>query len=101
MTTDTTEMGLESLIVAAFINEAGYVEGSPNDYDRDHAVDLVKLLFIFGGNPNPYRLQILALKISGVIPDCVHKRFESATVGDSSNDLRNIRRVSSCLGFKH
>jgi type I restriction enzyme R subunit len=63
-TTDTTEKGLESLIVAALTGHssqatvqvgavheesasyggAGYVEGDPADYDRDHAVDLVKLL---------------------------------------------------------
>src|SRR5919106_6071650 len=63
-TTDTTEKGLESLIVAALIGHsdqaplqlgavheesasyggAGYVEGDPADYDRDHAVDLAKLL---------------------------------------------------------
>ena len=65
MTTDTTEKGLEALIVAAMTGQAGdgapvmggevrdpqtpyggagYVEGDPADYDREHAVDLVKLL---------------------------------------------------------
>jgi type I restriction enzyme R subunit len=63
MTTDTSEKGLESLIVAALIGQAGqsagqpgviregpepyvaggYVLGDPADYDRDHAVDLAKL----------------------------------------------------------
>ena len=62
-TTDTTEKGLESLIVAALTGQAsretvdgvvqdapasyapaGYVEGNPADYDRGHAVDLIKLL---------------------------------------------------------
>ncbi|MGH8055639.1 MAG: type I restriction endonuclease, partial [Candidatus Entotheonellia bacterium] len=62
--TDTTEKGLESLIVAALTGYtgevalpagvmseetapyggAGYVQGDPADYDRDHAVDLAKLL---------------------------------------------------------
>jgi type I restriction enzyme R subunit len=62
--TDTTEKGLESLIVAALTGHigeaapqadvvpeptapyggAGYVEGDPADYDRNHAVDLAKLL---------------------------------------------------------
>lgn len=63
---DTSERGLESLIVSALtgrtprvqssaggevVGEAavsygggGYVEGDPRDYDRDHAVDLDKLL---------------------------------------------------------
>jgi len=64
MTTDTSEHGLESLIVASLTGRsvdkrpgewvardvtmpyggAGYVEGDPADYDRDHAVDLAKLL---------------------------------------------------------
>ena len=63
-TTDTSEKGLESLIVTALTGHrddstltgggvhdpgalyggAGYVLGDPRDYDRDHAVDLVKLL---------------------------------------------------------
>ena len=42
--TDTTEKGLESLIVASLVQEAGYVQGDPKDYDREHAVDLAKLL---------------------------------------------------------
>lgn len=63
-TTDTTEKGLETLIVESLTRKNDiphqpppsvhykpsiygsltYVEGSPKDYDRDYAVDLVKLL---------------------------------------------------------
>lgn len=62
-TTDTSEAGLEALIVRNLVGVdsntptegmtrehpviyagAGYVEGDPGDYDRDHAVDLAKLL---------------------------------------------------------
>lgn len=64
-TTDTSEKGLETLIVESLTRRSGstpsqtlpsvhykpaiygslpYVEGSPKDYDRDHAVDPVKLL---------------------------------------------------------
>ena len=42
--TDTSEKGLESLIVASLVNEAGYIQGDAADYDREHAVDLAKLL---------------------------------------------------------
>ncbi len=42
--TDTFEKGLEALIVATFVEKAGYVSGDPHHYDRDHAVDLAKLL---------------------------------------------------------
>ena len=64
MTTDTSEKGLESLIVAALVGHvgdggagtggaketgiayggAGYVQGDAKDYDRSHAIDLDKFL---------------------------------------------------------
>ena len=60
MTTDTSELGLERLIVAAMTGVAPaagggvaetpvtygdwhWVEGNPHDYDRGHAIDLVQL----------------------------------------------------------
>lgn len=43
-TTDTSEKGLETLIVESLVHEAGYEQGQPADFDRDHAVDLAKLL---------------------------------------------------------
>jgi type I restriction enzyme R subunit len=42
-TTDTSEKGLESLIVESLVHEADYQQGQSEDFDRDHAVDLVKL----------------------------------------------------------
>lgn len=42
--TDTTEKGLETLIVFSLIHDAKYEQGDPKDYDRDHAIDLEKLL---------------------------------------------------------
>jgi len=42
--TDVSEKGLEFLIVASLVQEAGYVQGDSKDYDHDHAVDLSKLL---------------------------------------------------------
>src|ERR1700691_356433 len=52
-TTDTTEKGLESLIVNSLCSgESGYVHGDPKDYDRDHAVDLAKLIsFLIATQP--------------------------------------------------
>lgn len=44
MPTDISEKGLEALIVASLIEEAGYKAGAPNDYDREHAVDTAKLM---------------------------------------------------------
>ncbi|MEN6426182.1 MAG: type I restriction endonuclease subunit R [Phycisphaerales bacterium] len=43
-TTDTSEKRLESLIIESLVDEAGYQQGRNEDYDRDHAVDLAKLL---------------------------------------------------------
>ena len=40
---DTSEKGLETLIVNSLIGDAGYVAGSSKDFDRDHGVDLAKL----------------------------------------------------------
>ena len=44
MTTDTSEKGLESLIVEALVSDGKYQLGIASDYDRDHALDLQKLL---------------------------------------------------------
>jgi type I restriction enzyme R subunit len=53
--TDTTEKGLESLIVASLVEQAGYVQGDPQDYDREHAVDLAKLRqFLAATQPHAY-----------------------------------------------
>lgn len=42
-TTDTSEKGLEALIVESLVTTAGYAQGKPENYDRDHAVDLSQL----------------------------------------------------------
>ena len=53
--TDTSEKGLESIIVASLVEDAGYVQGDPQDYDREHAVDLAKLLqFLAATQPDTY-----------------------------------------------
>jgi type I restriction enzyme R subunit len=53
--TDTSEKGLESIIVASLVEEAGYVQSDPQDYDREHAVDLAKLLqFLAATQPDSY-----------------------------------------------
>ncbi|MDO3376542.1 type I restriction endonuclease subunit R [Geoalkalibacter halelectricus] len=53
--TDTSEKGLESIIVASLVDEAGYVQGDPQDYDREHAIDLAKLLqFLAASQPDTY-----------------------------------------------
>src|SRR4051794_10266187 len=41
--TDTTEKGLEALIVHSLTSQTKYLQGDPKDYDREHAVDLNKL----------------------------------------------------------
>ena len=43
-TTDTSEKGLESLIVDSLVNDSGYTLGNPNDYDQEYAVDYIQLV---------------------------------------------------------
>ncbi|NJL58862.1 MAG: type I restriction endonuclease subunit R [Desulfobacteraceae bacterium] len=55
MHTDMSEKGLESLIVNSLIAEAGYAPGNPEDYDREHALDLAKLIgFVRITQPEAY-----------------------------------------------
>ena len=42
MKTDTSERGLEALIVA-HMTSSGWIAGNPAEYDRAYAVDLVQL----------------------------------------------------------
>jgi type I restriction enzyme R subunit len=62
--TDTSEKGLESIIVASLVEEAGYVQGDPKDYDREHAVDLTKLL-LFLSATQPDTLENLSIDQEG------------------------------------
>lgn len=58
--TDTSEKGLETLIVESLAGEAGYVQGSDDDYTRDHVVDLAKLR-AFIDAPKPQVTETLML----------------------------------------
>ena len=80
--TDTSEKGLESLIVAALVGRsaitaagdaadvvtpfggASYVQGDPKDYDRDHAVDLVQLISFLRAT-QPKVIEQLSLEAPG------------------------------------
>jgi type I restriction enzyme R subunit len=45
MRTDTSEKGLESIIVAHLTStDCGWIKGDPNDYNREYAVDLKQLI---------------------------------------------------------
>ncbi len=63
-TTDTSEKGLETLIVESLVNEAWYVQGKNSDYDRDHAVDLAQLTAFIGAT-QPESAEALELGIDG------------------------------------
>ena len=53
--TDTSEKGLELIIVSSIVTEAGYVQGINTDYDRDHAIDIAKLTaFIKESQPKAF-----------------------------------------------
>lgn len=63
-TTDTSEKGLETLIVQSLVEEAGYTEGHKSDFDRDHALDLDKLLAFLNAT-QPEEVQTLGLNTEG------------------------------------
>ena len=41
---DASEKDLESTIVASLVEDAGYIQGDPQDHNRERAADLAKLL---------------------------------------------------------
>jgi type I restriction enzyme, R subunit len=62
--TDTSEKGLESLICKSLICDARYEAGRPEDFDRDHAVDLAKLLAFLRAT-QPDALATLGIEAEG------------------------------------
>ncbi|RLC25841.1 MAG: type I restriction endonuclease subunit R [Deltaproteobacteria bacterium] len=62
--TDTSEKGLESIIVDSLVKEADYVQGNSKDYDREHAVDLTKLLQFLSAT-QPETLESLGIDQEG------------------------------------
>ncbi|MCF6156836.1 MAG: type I restriction endonuclease subunit R [Candidatus Brocadia sp.] len=63
-TTDTSEKGLETIIVESLVSESGYQRGTNEDYDREHAIDLVKLL-AFLKDTQPKAIEALGLEVDG------------------------------------
>ena len=61
MIADTSETGLEALIVRSLIDDRGYTVGNPKDYDRDHAVDMAKL-FAFLNATQPEVVETLGIE---------------------------------------
>ncbi len=62
--TDTTEKGLEALIVRSLIDEASYLPGDPADYDREHGVDLAHLIAFLRAT-QPETLDKLGIEVAG------------------------------------
>ncbi len=60
MSTDTTEKGLETLIVADLTDESLWTAGKPEDYDREYAIDLAQLN-AFLADTQPKALEALQL----------------------------------------
>lgn len=64
VTTDTTEKGLEALIVRDLV-AIGYVQGKSTDYNRDVAVDLQQLMTFLQAT-QPKRVEALDLAVEGI-----------------------------------
>ena len=61
---DTSEKGLEAIIVASLTAEAGYVQGDAKHFDREHAIDWPKLLQ-FLSTTQPKAVEQLELSVDG------------------------------------
>ena len=108
MSTDTSEKGLEALIVRSLIAETGYAAGDPKDYDRDHAVDASKLLAFLDatqpdvvgtlgiGEAGPKRFQFLS-RVQGV-HCCMEQIFVTAGHGFIPKIVNLLFRQSSGFG---
>ena len=68
--TDTSEKGLEDLIVRSLVEEAGYEQGSNADYDRARALDTAKL-FRFLEETQPEELA----KVGADAPGSAREKF--------------------------
>jgi type I restriction enzyme R subunit len=64
-TTDTSEKGLEALIVRDLCIGGSYVQGNPCDYNRDVAVDVVQLLTFLQAT-QPKAVETLELANEGI-----------------------------------
>ena len=64
-TTDTSEKGLEALIVRDLCTSGGYVQGHPTDYNRDVAVDVVQWLSFLKAT-QPKAVETLELASEGI-----------------------------------
>lgn len=65
MATDTSEKGLEALIVRDLCASGGYVQGLPTNYNRDVAVDVVQLLAFLQAT-QPTIVTELELAVEGI-----------------------------------
>jgi type I restriction enzyme R subunit len=91
--TDTSEKGLETLIVESFVNDAGYAQGSNDDYSREHVIDLTRLQ-MYLKNTQPEKAEALALD-----QDCP-KRTKFLHRLDAEIAKRGVIDVL-CKGIKH
>ena len=75
--TDTTEKGLEDLVVLSLVEEAGYEQGANADYDRVRAVDTEKL-FRFLAETQPDELA----KVGAEVPGLAREKFLDRLQGE-------------------
>ena len=77
VTTDTTEKGLEALIVRDLV-ASGYVQGKSSDYNRDVALDVAQLMaFLEATQPRKVDALELRLKASSARNSCTGFRARS------------------------
>lgn len=86
MPSDTSEKGLETFIVESLVNEAGYIQGNPQEYDREHAIDL-KQLFHFLESTQPEIWQSLGIADEGPRRDKFLHRLQSVIAKEGTIEV--------------
>ena len=103
MPTDMSERGLETLIESSLIDQAGYLQGKPSDYDCAYCLDTTQLL-AFLRDTQPQALDRLTASYGDQLGDCLCKRISDQIKTRGVIDvLRNgikAQEVSLSLYYK-
>lgn len=100
MPTDTSEYGLESLIVQSLVKEGNYVQGVPQDYDREHCLDTVQLMQFLQAT-QPEKVARLGIEVEGEKRNKFLHRLQSEIAKRGTIDVlrKGIEHLSASVEF--
>ena len=98
MATDVSEKGLEKLIVDSLVNADRYVEGSPQDYDREHCLDTVQLMQFLQAT-QPEKVARLGIEVEGEKRNKFFHRVQSEIAKRGTIDVlrKGIEHLSASV----